>query len=168
MDDVFYVWFIWRFRYERLKHPQIANSFLGCLSGSSFSAIQWTWSGIKLLTSPKFENSLRNSVPLKNKYKGNYNHYCEYQWWFEWTKYKVISIAYQCLTAVYVGSAHAPVIEEIQDGKFQVLFFSPECLLTELDWRDALHSKVFQEQLAGFIVDEVAGSWKHQMFRRNV
>ncbi len=58
------------------------------------------------------------------------------------------------VTAVYVGSAHAPVIEEIKDGKFQVLFFSPECLLTELDWRDVLHSKVFQEQLAGFIVDE--------------
>ncbi len=56
--------------------------------------------------------------------------------------------------AVYIGSAHAPIIEEIKDGKFQVLFFSPECLLTELDWRDVLHSKVFQEQLAGFIVDE--------------
>ncbi len=52
------------------------------------------------------------------------------------------------VNAVYVGSAHAPVIEEIKDGKFQVLFFSPECLLTELDWRDVLHSKVFQEQLA--------------------
>ncbi len=56
--------------------------------------------------------------------------------------------------AVYVGSALAPVIEEIKDRKFQVLFFSPECLLTELDWRDVLHSKVFQEQLAGYIVDE--------------
>ncbi len=51
-------------------------------------------------------------------------------------------------------SVHASVIEEMKDGEFQILFFSPECLLTDLDWRDMLHSKVFQEQLVGFIVDE--------------
>ena len=45
-------------------------------------------------------------------------------------------------------------MEDIKDGKFQVLFFSPECLLTELDWRDVLHSSVFREQLVAFVVDE--------------
>ncbi len=38
------------------------------------------------------------------------------------------------IKAVYVGSALARVIEEIKDRKFQVYFFSPECLLTDLDW----------------------------------
>ena len=58
------------------------------------------------------------------------------------------------MKAVYVGGAHQSVVEDIKDGKFQVLFFSPECLLTELDWRDVLHSSVFREQLVAFVVDE--------------
>ena len=56
------------------------------------------------------------------------------------------------MKAFYVGGAHQSVVEDIKDGKFhQVLFFSPECLLTELDWRDVLHSSVFREQLHGCI-----------------
>lgn len=58
------------------------------------------------------------------------------------------------IRAVEVGSASAQVEEEIRAGRFQVLFFSPECLLTRLDWRDVLFSSIFQDQLIAFIVDE--------------
>lgn len=58
------------------------------------------------------------------------------------------------IKAVLVSSATDSVAEEIKQGKYAVLFFSPECLLTELDWRDVLQSAIFQEQLVGFIIDE--------------
>ena len=56
------------------------------------------------------------------------------------------------IKAVYVGSAHVFVVEEIKDGIFQVLFFSPEYLLTELDWRVVLHPSLYQEQLLDLLL----------------
>ena len=56
--------------------------------------------------------------------------------------------------AVYVGGANTAVGEVIKQGQFNILFFSPECLLTQLDWRDMLHSPVYQEQLVAFVIDE--------------
>ena len=44
--------------------------------------------------------------------------------------------------------------EEIKQGQFNILFFSPECLLKQLNWRDMLHSPVYQEQLVAFVFDE--------------
>ncbi len=46
--------------------------------------------------------------------------------------------------AVYVGGADVGVREEIKKRHYSILFFSPECLLKELDWRDnnaMLHSE---------------------------
>ena len=56
--------------------------------------------------------------------------------------------------AVYVGGTNTAVGEVIKQGQFNILFFSPECLLTQLDWRDMLHSPVYQEQLVAFVIDE--------------
>ncbi len=39
----------------------------------------------------------------------------------------LIVIMTKSVKAVHVGSAHVSVIEEIKDGKFQVIFFSPKC-----------------------------------------
>ncbi len=46
------------------------------------------------------------------------------------------------------------LVEEIHEGQYQVVFFSPESLLTEETWRDMLQSEVYQENTVGFIVDE--------------
>jgi len=37
---------------------------------------------------------------------------------------------------------------------YQVLFFSPERLLTDMGWRDMLQSTYYRETLVGFIIDE--------------
>ena len=60
------------------------------------------------------------------------------------------------IKAVYVGSVHVFVVKEIKDGIFQVLFFSPECLLTELDWRVVLHPSLYQEQLLDLLLTKHA------------
>ena len=49
--------------------------------------------------------------------------------------------------AVYIGSVKRIV-------KFQLIFTSPESLLTNLNWRDMLQSPIFQEDLVAFVVDE--------------
>ena len=60
------------------------------------------------------------------------------------------------LLAVYVreASSNDDKIAQIHDGKFQVVLFSAELLLTCETWRDMLQSPVYKEHLVGFIVDE--------------
>lgn len=46
-------------------------------------------------------------------------------------------------------------IEAIHEGKYQILFFSPEELLSdEKPWRDMLLTPGFQENLVAFVIDE--------------
>ncbi len=45
-------------------------------------------------------------------------------------------------------------MEEVHEGRHQVIFFSPESLLTEDTWRDMLQSWHYRENLVGFVVDE--------------
>ena len=42
----------------------------------------------------------------------------------------------------------------IMNGKFQVIFTSPELLLTDKEWGDVFQSCTFSSRLVGFIVDE--------------
>ena len=44
--------------------------------------------------------------------------------------------------------------EQIHNGEFQLLFISPEAVLTNPEWRDMLQSPVYQENLVAFAVDE--------------
>lgn len=44
--------------------------------------------------------------------------------------------------------------QKIYEGQFQILFFSPECLLRNSKWRDMLLTSWYQENMVGFIVDE--------------
>ena len=39
-------------------------------------------------------------------------------------------------------------------GEYQIIFLSPEVLLTELRWREMLRTEVYQNNLVGVIVDE--------------
>ena len=39
-------------------------------------------------------------------------------------------------------------------GKYEVVFISPELLLTEETWRDMLQSPIYKQHLVEFIIDE--------------
>lgn len=57
------------------------------------------------------------------------------------------------ISAVYVGDDD--VIEtEVCGGKFQLVYLSPEALLTNATWRDMLLSPMYQSNLVALIVDE--------------
>lgn len=44
--------------------------------------------------------------------------------------------------------------ENIKQGCYEIVFFSPECLLTNTEWRDMLQSPVFHSKLCAIVVDE--------------
>ena len=71
-------------------------------------------------------------------------------------KDQVSSFMKKGLSAVYVGeqSSNDDKIAQIHGGQYQVVFFSPELLLTDETWRDMLQTSVYKENLVGFIVDE--------------
>ena len=54
--------------------------------------------------------------------------------------------------AVYIGDAEG--LEEICSGEKQLIYMSPESLLTDLDWRDIIQGPVFQANLVAIIIDE--------------
>jgi len=45
-------------------------------------------------------------------------------------------------------------VDELREGQFQMLFFSPKDLLTDETWRDMIQSTVYKENVVGFMVDE--------------
>ena len=71
-------------------------------------------------------------------------------------KDQVESLRRKTVTAICIGetTGNEELIEEVHEGKYQVLFFSPERLLTDMGWRDMLQSAYYQENLVGFIIDE--------------
>ena len=58
------------------------------------------------------------------------------------------------VTAVYIGGLADADAEEACAGKYQLLYMSPESLLTDERWRDMLLSPVYQEHLVGLVIDE--------------
>ena len=55
--------------------------------------------------------------------------------------------------AIRVGDDDARM-EDVKKGYYELLFVSPELLLTSSEWRDMLQSTVYKEQLVGIVVDE--------------
>lgn len=54
-----------------------------------------------------------------------------------------------------LASDSDPVVQKgIIEGKYQLLFISPEKLLIDLGWRENLRSSVYRTHLVGFAVDE--------------
>ena len=56
------------------------------------------------------------------------------------------------VTAVYLGGDEA--LGKVCSGEYQLVYTSPEALLTDEQWRDILLNPVYQEQFVGLIVDE--------------
>lgn len=46
------------------------------------------------------------------------------------------------------------VKEGVIQGQFQLVYFTPEILLTNKTWRKVLSSDVYAKRLRGFVVDE--------------
>ena len=46
------------------------------------------------------------------------------------------------------------MVEEICEGKFQLVLMSPESILTDLMWRDMLQSPIYQDNLVAVAMDE--------------
>ena len=46
------------------------------------------------------------------------------------------------------------VVDELHAGQYQMLFFSPEGILTDGTWRDMIQSPVYRENVVAFVVDE--------------
>ena len=61
------------------------------------------------------------------------------------------------INCVYLsqGDKHnTELVEAVLGGKYQIVFLSPELLLTELRWREMLRTDVYQKNLVGLIIDE--------------
>ena len=59
------------------------------------------------------------------------------------------------IKAVYVGDCEDDkAVADICEGKFQIVYISPESLLTDARWRDMLLSPVYRDNLVGLVVDE--------------
>ena len=58
------------------------------------------------------------------------------------------------VTAVYIGGADDMLEAEICAGNYQLVYCSPESLLTDNRWRDMLQSPIYCERLVGLVVDE--------------
>ena len=57
------------------------------------------------------------------------------------------------VSALYAGDLDEKTECEVCLGKYQLIFISPESLLSSNLWHDVLLSPVFQENLVGVIVD---------------
>ena len=60
------------------------------------------------------------------------------------------------MSAQFVGEAQCDpqAVENVREGKAQLLFISPESLLSNPSWRDMLGTAVYRDNLSGFVVDE--------------
>ena len=58
------------------------------------------------------------------------------------------------ISAVYVGVVDEGDAEEVCRGRYQLVSFSPEALLTDEVWHDMLLSIVPLENLVEFVLDE--------------
>ena len=58
------------------------------------------------------------------------------------------------IRAVYVGDCGEEDVIDVCSGVYQIVYMSPEALLTDEQWRDMLLSPVYRENLVGLVVDE--------------
>lgn len=60
------------------------------------------------------------------------------------------------LETEFVGEAQQDpnAIASVKEGVVQLLYISPESLLSSIQWREMLRSEVYRENLVAFVVDE--------------
>ena len=70
-------------------------------------------------------------------------------------KDQVRAMAERSVKAVYVGDVKEDAeVAKICAGSYQLVFLSPEALLTDAIWRDMLQGAVYKERLVGVAIDE--------------
>ena len=70
-------------------------------------------------------------------------------------KDQVCAMNERYMRAVFVGNcAEEEAVVDVCDGKFQLVYMSPEALLRSEKWRDMLLSPLYGEHLVGLVVDE--------------
>ena len=75
-------------------------------------------------------------------------------------KDQVQSLATKGVKAVLVTKdtakecAGSSTVEQLHEGTFQVVLFSPEALLCDDDWREMIQSSIYQENVVAFVIDE--------------
>lgn len=58
------------------------------------------------------------------------------------------------VSAIYAGDMDEQSEVAVTRGQHQLIFISPECLLSSNFWHDILRSPLYQENLVGLVVDE--------------
>ena len=71
-------------------------------------------------------------------------------------KDQVMAMTRRDVSAICAGEVEegSDTFLRICGGKYQIVYLSPEALLTDVKWRDMLHSQVFQDNLVVLVVDE--------------
>ena len=60
------------------------------------------------------------------------------------------------ISAEFVGQLQQDILAltAVKSGKVQLLYFSPECILSNPQWREMLLLSVYQQNLVALVVDE--------------
>ena len=70
-------------------------------------------------------------------------------------KDQVSDLTERHIRAVFVTTDLEESVETaVLNGKFSIVYISPELLLRQVKWREMLRSSVFQKNLVGFVIDE--------------
>ena len=56
--------------------------------------------------------------------------------------------------AQVTGDSSKSIKKEVQDGEYQLVYITPELLITGSVWRKMLVGEVYSERLRAFVVDE--------------
>ena len=69
-------------------------------------------------------------------------------------KDQVASFQKKGVKAVHIKPSNSETLLSVMAADFQLIFISPETLLTDHEWRDVLQSPLFQKNLVGLVIDE--------------
>ena len=72
-------------------------------------------------------------------------------------KDQVDSLTSKGVSSIYVtkNMDNSDQVERrLYEGRYQVIFFSPEAIVCDDTWRDMVQSKVYRDNLVAFVIDE--------------
>lgn len=69
----------------------------------------------------------------------------------QYQRFKQLGLSVEYISGIH---HHKDILDKVYSGLVQLVYISPESLLTNLHWRDMLRSQVYQENLMAFVVDE--------------
>ena len=72
-------------------------------------------------------------------------------------KDQVDSLTSKGVSSIYVtkNMDNSDQVERrLYEGRYQVMFFSPEAIVCDDTWRDMVQSKVYRDNLVAFVIDE--------------